>query len=402
MEMRIRYWVAATIGLCTLIAAVMLPPEGSPPRRSYAAERSVERSAERRVEDHLLKARRKLRVLEGRDATLARVAARDIDPAEPVFFVSEGFPERALEPYEASLRTVWSRMRAPDSDIRLVVAARGTRGRGDFPGVDFLLPHATDGSTCIIRVTASPNQLRLIESGVRPGNLLENWSLTHTGFENAITRGPCLFFASFGKPGPDIERWLDTWDFSFASLADWDGVQQLPYEPTIRGSPWIPLPASPEGFGGVVDSRMWDTHACASGREERCRANMLADPEKEATPARIWRFARSQITLPGYVRGSRDMYVYGIQTAHFLSDVVRDIGPERFELFWTSDLPVDQAFASVVGRGIGEWTSDWLAERVGRKEFGPGVGLNGMLVVALFAALGAFAGAYGAEKRIAG
>ncbi len=106
--------------------------------------------------------------------------------------------------------------------------------------------------------------------------------------------------------------------------------------------------------------------------------------------------------MPGYVAANQRAYVFRTATAHFLSDVVREVGLDRFREFWTSDLPVDQAFASVVGRDIGAWTSDWLAERIGRQDFGPGVRGPGLLAVALLASLGIFAGAYVAEKRKAG
>ncbi len=106
--------------------------------------------------------------------------------------------------------------------------------------------------------------------------------------------------------------------------------------------------------------------------------------------------------MPGYVAANPRAYIFRTATAHFLSDVVREVGPDRFREFWTSDLPVDRAFASVVGRDIGEWTSDWLAERIGRQDFGPGVSGTGLLAVALLASLGVFAGAYVAEKRKAG
>ena len=106
--------------------------------------------------------------------------------------------------------------------------------------------------------------------------------------------------------------------------------------------------------------------------------------------------------MPGYVAASQRTYVFRTATAHFLSDVVREVGLDSFREFWTSDLPIDRAFASVVGRDIGEWTSDWLAERIGRQDFGPGVSGPGLLAVALLATIAVFAGAYIAEKRKAG
>ena len=106
--------------------------------------------------------------------------------------------------------------------------------------------------------------------------------------------------------------------------------------------------------------------------------------------------------LDGWFAMTLRASTFGPPTNHFLSDVVREVGPERFEEFWTSDLPVDEAFASIVGRDIGEWTSDWLAAEIGRYHFGPGVRAGEVFVVILLAGIGALAGAYVAEKRKTG
>ena len=227
----------------------------------------------------------------------------------------------------------------------------------------------------------------LLDEGVHPADLLElRWA-------NSISRGPCIFYAAFGAPGPDIQRWLDSRNFAFARLADWDTEQQPSDERVTR--------VGVDALFGLLRIReiggIWDAMACAGGRQERCRAIMLADAGSQLSSSRYRREAR----MPGYVAVNQ-RYVFRSATAHFLSDVVREVGVDRFKEFWTSDLAVDQAFASVAGRDIGEWTSDWLAERIGRQDFGPGVSGTGLLAAALLASLGVFAGAYVAEKRKAG
>ncbi len=386
MEMRPKFWLAGTTGVCAIIAVTLLPPQARESRQR--APLTPERVAAQSIGYRLATARRQLAVLEKRDAVLSRMSRETTDPNEPVIFAHNAFPTPLLEAMETELRAVWRR-NTSNNGVRLAIDADYVTDNQSPTGVWYLLPHATDGSTCLISVTAGSRQSVLLDEGARPADVLEIF-----GWANSISRGPCIFYAAFGTPGPDIERWLDSRNFAFARLADWDTEQQ----PSDQRVTTVGVDA----LLGLLRTRgtvgIWDAMACAGGRQERCRAIMLADPGPQLSSSRYSREPR----MPGYVAVNRRAYVFRNATAHFLSDVVREVGLDPFREFWTSDLPVDQAFASVVGRDIGEWTSDWLAERIGRQDFGPGVSGPGLLAVALLAGLGVFAGAYVAEKRKAG
>ncbi len=387
MEMRPRFWLAGATGVCAIIAVTLLPPQ--PPESHRRAQRlTPERVAAQSIGYQLTTARRQLAVLEKRDAVLSRLSRERTDPNEPVICAHSAFPAPLLEAMETELRAVWRR-NTSSNGIRLAIDVDYVTDEQSRAGVWYLLPHATDGSTCLISVTAGRRQSVSLDEGVHPADLLEL-----LGWANSISRGPCIFYAAFGTPGPDIERWLDSRDFAFARLADWDTGQQPSDE---RGTP--------VGVGallGLLRIRgtvgAWDAMACAGGRQERCRAIMLADAGSQLSSSRYnW-----EPRMPGYVAANSWGYVFRSATAYFLSDVVREVGVDRFKEFWTSDLPVDRAFASVVGRDIGEWTSDWLAERIGRQDFGPGVRAGEVFVVILLAGIGALAGAYVSEKRKTG
>ncbi len=385
MEMRLKFWLAGTAGVCAIIAVTLLPPQ-APESRRRAQWRTPERVAAQNLGHQLDIARRQLAVLEKRDAVLSRMSRERTDPNEPVIFAHSAFPAPLLETMETELRAVWRR-NTSGNGIRLAIDADHVTDDQPRAGVWYLLPHATDGSTCLISVTAGRGRSVLLDEGVPPAEALEL-----LGWANSISRGPCIFYAAFGTPGPDIERWLDSWNFAFARLTDWDTGQQPSDERAT------PVAADPLLGLALASFGTWDAMACAGGRPERCRAIMLADAGSQLSSSRYGR----EPHMPGYVAVNRRAYVFGTATAHFLSDVVSEVGLDRFREFWTSDLPVDRAFASVVGRDIGEWTSDWLAERIGRQDFGPGVRAPGLLAVALLATLGIFAGAYVAEKRKAG
>ena len=385
MEMRLKFWLAGTTVVCAIIAVTLLPPQ-APESRPRAQWRTPERVAARSIGYQLEIARRQLAVLERRDAVLSRMSRDRTDPNEPAIFAHRAFPTPLLEAMETELRAVWRR-NTSSNGVRLAIDANYVTDDQSRAGVWYLLPHATDGSTCLMSVTAGRRQSVLLDEGVHAADALE-----HLGWANSISRGPCIFYAAFGTPGPDIERWLDSWNFAFARLADWD-TEQPPSDERVT-----PVAADPLLRLPLVSFGSWDAMACAGGRQERCRAIMLADAGSQLSGS----LYRREPRMPGYVAANQRAYVFGTATAHFLSDVVREVGLDRFREFWTSDLPVDQSFTSVVGRDIGEWTSDWLAERIGRQDFGPGVRGPGLLAAALLASLGIFAGACVAEKRKAG
>jgi hypothetical protein len=43
----------------------------------------------------------------------------------------------------------------------------------------------------------------------------------------------------------------------------------------------------------------------------------------------------------------------------WLSDLIRDQGPEKFASFWKSDQALDAAFQSAFGETLGAWTQRW-------------------------------------------
>jgi hypothetical protein len=54
----------------------------------------------------------------------------------------------------------------------------------------------------------------------------------------------------------------------------------------------------------------------------------------------------------------------------YLSDVVREVGRDRFLEFWNSSLSVDSALSRALRRPVGEWTADWQGR------FGPTIRLG--------------------------
>ncbi|HEX7122275.1 MAG TPA: hypothetical protein VF178_07905 [Gemmatimonadaceae bacterium] len=52
----------------------------------------------------------------------------------------------------------------------------------------------------------------------------------------------------------------------------------------------------------------------------------------------------------------------GPGSTSILSDMARELGEDRFHAFWTSDQPVEQAFATASGISLDAWMRHWLAD----------------------------------------
>ncbi len=119
MEMRPKFWLAGTTGVCAIIAVTLLPPQ-APESRRRAQWLTPERVAAQSIGDQLGTARRQLAVLEKRDRVLSRLSRERTDPNEPVIFAHSAFPTPLLEAMETELRAVWRR-NTSSNGVRLAI-----------------------------------------------------------------------------------------------------------------------------------------------------------------------------------------------------------------------------------------------------------------------------------------
>ena len=388
MEMRLRHWIGITAVACSFIGVTSLPPDPIPPRFRLRHRPTPERAAVVRLEQQLSTAQYLLENAERRDLVMAEITAAGADDAPP-FLASEEFPDGVREILEEKVRDAVGGLQLEAGPVRAVlmghVSTAGITGRHGLN----LLPRATDGRTCVTLYDLGPASIALLNDGATPQAVVDH--TLRPDWRSGVTplaRGPCAFFARFGLPGPHVEAWLEKWRYSFASLADWDRAKREEVNEALVENP----------FAWLLRWYGLNAQACSAGRPDRCRQALMGEPVDNYYQSGRW----TAVQEGGWLFRDAFSNVFGPATSHFLSDVARDVGPERFEEFWTSDLPVEQAFASVVGKDIGEWTAEWMTSRVGKSHFGPGVGFGGVLVVAFFAGLGVFAAAYVAEKRKAG
>jgi hypothetical protein len=132
------------------------------------------------------------------------------------------------------------------------------------------------------------------------------------------------------------------------------------------------------------------TVACMAGRAEGCRAAVL----EGAT-------ARSAESLPRVVGIERRWWQVQnlVPAERYLSDVVRAVGRERFQRFWSSPLPVDTALATALKMPVGEWTAQWQRRYVPTLRLGAAAPLGAYLLALALGGLALMSVALTASRR---
>jgi hypothetical protein len=368
-------WIAALVAGCLVVAVALLTtPESSP--GTVDPEQTLVRRAD------LATGRAYTAVL---DLTIARlmdstraVAARA--PIAPVrIFRDPAIPAEA----RASLDSL---------------AARSTRQLGARPrvGVDVFFAydtaqHLRGASTATYGLTLAyvlPSRAGERCSVIMPFPTYPKLRRLVVGFFGTEVfshqlLGPCAYYAAFGMPGAQVDRWLRERGWAVAGDGDW----MRPAEPFefpfyYNGLPQ-PLLYMEVSTGGVQ---------CAAGQVDLCEHEVMTrTPGSFSTSwignALIGQSRRQSTAQYGLAFGNS---AFGPRENRMLTDMVRTLGRDRFGLFWTSNEPVPVAFEKAAGMPLGQWTSNWMVEQYGPVTAGPGVSASSWMVSALVALLAIF------------
>ncbi len=166
--------------------------------------------------------------------------------------------------------------------------------------------------------------------------------------EAAALVGPCALYVRFGQPGTRIRAWLDSTDHVTAMYPSWIFFPDR-VDSTRIIEPDMLFWAAP----GLV--------SCASGYRSYCRDVVLSSHRRglrDARPdgLRVTAFDR-RVAFGGHP--------FGVFALRYLSDLVLDMGEERFKRFWKSPLAVDEAFVATMGEPLEDWTMRWARSQVG-------------------------------------
>jgi hypothetical protein len=373
-------WIAIALAGFLLAPAVLLRDRDTVEWRPTEHDRLVERS--RVAAMNLGRSVDQLRILQLRDS-LAPVAMARGAPAMAIDAAFDQESRGLLASLVAEARdrqAEGAKIPATVFFILDTVSAvrghlRGKRTRGAL-AVDYVLP--TDSShRCLVIARAHPvTTRRLYEAELR----------SRISRERLL--GPCAYFESFGAPGRSVRRWLDDrgWQFAQRSVLSEPPIRWLDGTPDTSYRSRIDL----EYVMGVSG------RSCAGGRDEACMEALLSPSPRDDRRAALR--LEEGIVSPGFfnpfVHGDNSWFAgswpLGSREWTLLSDMARSLGPERFEQFWTSDLPIEQAFRTAAGFSAATWTREWIETTYHPQATGPSLpaGATGFAALLLIVSLG--------------
>jgi len=373
VALTVRRWLVIA-GLGSLALAVAyLPPE---PRGIM--ESTVMPAPERQRLDRLNSAyselEETLRGVQFRDslrAALSRHALPDsagVDVAFRFEDMRSALPEENQVLVRAAAQRVWSRLN-PAAGARLIIIL--TTGRRWQRG--YVLPVALDGRTCVATISLDWDVKWLWQRKPNQnGTNLEPWLRDATA--------PCLYYAAFGSPGPQIEAWLNRRAFTPAYTADWTAAP-----PVLR------FEDNPNRYEYLYYNASFDALACADGRMTRCGPAVEGAPEYfKPSPVRG---LVHRVFLPRSMPAEN----------YYLAALVHDLGRERFAGFWRSRASVPDAFVAAFGLPMDQWTSAWARRSVpDLPPFGPAPRPIAVLLGLVMAGVAIAAAAGGVMRRRVG
>jgi len=382
MALTIPRWIAATIGGCLILSAYFLRPGAervrtTEDRQQLLQERArVVRTLGTGLADRLV-------VLHLRDSVLASL--RPVPAGGSIRVrLGVGVSGRLREGVERLVKRAapsgTAATRVPVDIAFVLDDGAPIRGvvRNGWNETDYVLPSAI-GSRCLVLVRYS--------SVYNARNF--NWLITRWA-DNLM--GPCAFYEQFGAPGPNVSSWLRSGGWSLGVVNVW----------TRADAAWSPswYESTRQGFFGAAGWPLRDHisttgYRCVTGDSGSCR-----DIVTGATGDLAFRPTRSTWS-GGIVSGGyryRDRWALGPNQDALLAEMVRTLGPDRFQKFWSSPLPPAEAFRAATGQDIGLWTLDWARRMYGEQARGPG--LSGLAAgVGILVALVALGAAMAAAQR---
>jgi hypothetical protein len=392
MALTLPRWLVAALAGCVVVWLAVLRPNGVPAAARNSTNAATPSSAaDEQAGAAMIQAADRLRLLQIRDSVLRQTAP----PSERSLTVFIG---SALGPLahdlDSLIRDRWRASRPGDGFPTVIAAVLDSStivGGGLRPkpsnstSITTFLPDSTVEGRClsILRVPVPID-------GRTPANYRHDLLAPET--IGALV-GPCLYFSTFGPPGPAVARWLRDGGWRFAHITDWNeappglssSIQRFGVGAARRASPRF-----------EYEPRRWTTTnglACLAGEAGRCASAVLR-PGRSAQDTLWGQHVVSTIGADERLfRVPRGRTLLGPSEGWLLSEMVRSLGPQQFAAFWRSQQSVGDAFRSATHTTLDAWVHDWSVRTYGGLPVGPGVSesatLNGvvLLIVAIAIAI---------------
>ena len=410
MALRLKTWVGSAVLGCGLVSLMLVPAAREVPTEWWGEGYDTPLGKQYRdlmtlsyeTRWRLRPALEYVTLLERRDEALAALSTRGEihSSGGPILLVDENLPDGVREATDSIAGRQWHFISQRSNDVSVVVSVR-------LDTMDVTLDVARRLGLGVHLGYALPSDQRkvclsLVNVGARTAQRMADWEQQPEQGEATLVGllptsapellGPCAYYAAFGMPGTEIQGWLEAVNYGPAILPTW-----------VRDPPHSDAAKMYRTRQGWPEYRNVDLFPCASGELSRCRSAVLSEIPDFYSFRYPIEFA---IPRPrGVVNASRFAWAtthpLGIGVRSYLSDLVTEMGRDRFARFWTSGEPVDVAFATAFELPLEEWTQEWAREQVGTPLRGPatslGALLQGFLLAALFVGIGV---AYGTRREV--
>jgi hypothetical protein len=349
MAPRLKLTIALVVLLCGLFVWAYLPPH--PPHRYVPPQSpSPEQRAVARLSVKMESARWTAVAVERRGNLLAEARRQGLLLGDSVsLLVDPEYPDNVRRTFEVVLERPRQVLNGAELRGPIVIAVvldtmpddPRMRRRNPWGAlVTHFLPEATDGTACFSVVDIGVYQARMIRAGRFSPLEMRQWA------SPAQILGVCAYYQRFGPPGGEAQ----------------------PLTPGMR---------SPQTHVWWWSHRTptIEVSGCAAGDLETCRMAVLGEGAFQEDPKLSGRRAYISRIMPDGVVPLEPYWAVrhpmGWSSPAYLGDMLGDIGDEAFARFWSSELPVDSAFAAATGESLEEWTVRWAQAQIGVKERGP-------------------------------
>lgn len=224
-------------------------------------------------------------------------------------------------------------------------------------------------------VTRDGDQIDCV--AIAPGHRASSGQASVWEYEFDKSISPCLLVAAFGPPGRGVGDWLAATRYASAQSNQWlqssrastagrfaapwvEWLNSAPRDNWFNGVPrWVnTIGALEVGTGTMLPYEMGGAALhCIAGEEAACVTGVLHPaldfPLPDAMPVEltqdVTRSSRALTTVESVRPPQRA----------FVSALITTFGREKFQRFWSSDLPLEQAFQAAFGESLGHWTARW-------------------------------------------
>lgn len=419
MALTFRRWVTIVVLVCAAVAIWQLPPRGEgamPLRQSTFPFGEVARGYVSPfgwpdASTKLGAATLHLRVLQLRDSVFTPRVLVAADSGMTVL-TDRQFPDSVRRFVSATIRQAWQ-SNHPGHQVPVIVAVVLDTtttldglpiGRGTY-GNAHVFPPDSVSRACRVLVREDrgvtqryAKQMKLFARSMVLGNA--------PSVSGSTILGPCLLYATYGTPGPAVAAWL--------SQTDWRSTRAIAanrQSPTWLDEYWYTYSWR---FGGVIPGAdeadvAWDTRswlsdngiACIAGNDARCVDGFVA-PVVAIKSEHEWQHDIIDIGSSWSSWGFPRTETLGPASGWLVSDMIHDLGPDRFEKFWQSSTPPRTAFEAAAQQPLGSWLHAWATRTYGQDVLGPFVATRGLVagvLVLLFAIVVAML--FARERRVA-